>query len=88
MMNDQKNVTNINEKRVPTNVIDIGTGQPLMPRQMRKAIIRQYAESKGMNESPEDFATNLEKRLITELTYAGAQFIKGFFEEMKNDESN
>lgn len=82
-MNDKTKKSNL--KTVPAevemaNVIDIATKQSLLPSQIRKALIAQYAESVALEEKPVQFAMNLEKRLLTEMTYAGAQIIKGFFE--------
>lgn len=62
-----------------TNVIDFATKQALLPAQVRAAIIGQYAESVALNHNPVKFVNSLEKRLLTDLTYAGAQIIKGMF---------
>jgi len=65
----------------PSNVIDIRSGQTLLPRQMRAAIMGQYMESKTLDHTPEQFSNSLEKRLLTDLAYAGAAVIKDVIKE-------
>lgn len=59
-----------------SNVIDFQTRQSLLPSQVRAAIIGQYAESQALEDDPSTFATKLEKRLFTDLAYAGAKMVK------------
>jgi hypothetical protein len=64
----------------PNNVISMKTRKPMLPFQVRAAIMTQYIDSKERGHSGEQFLLELENRLISTAVTELIDFIRSTFE--------
>ncbi len=69
------------QENVPSNVIDIRTGQYILPKKVRSIIKSQYYQSKDLGQDPEVFVAELEQRLLSELARTTINLTKSWLEE-------
>lgn len=71
------------ENTETSNIIDIRTGQSILPKKVRGALLGAYVESKHNDDSAETFISKFEQRLIGDLAMAAAKVTKDFIKDLK-----